>query len=230
MLQAIRVPHVSITRAVIGAALIAMGVLALMDVIGIFNFGAFVAVTWPLLFVVAGILVLANNTRNWLWGAVLIGAGTVSFLNVNNLVPFTVWEIFWPVVILLLGIRILTRTAAGDVMAPVHAANTTDQFALMSGSEQRIVSKSYTGGRATAIMGGIELDLREATIRDNATIEVFALMGAVDIKVPAGVNVKSEVIALLGGVEIKADTHATADAPLLIINGTVALGGVDVKY
>ncbi len=230
MQQGMSAQRVSVPRAVIGALFISAGVLALMDAIGLFHLGVFIAGTWPLLFVLAGVLSLISSAKNWLWGLVLIGIGAVSFLNINNVVSFTVWELFWPVVIALIGVQILTRPARGELKKAVGSVNTSDQFALMSGSGQRIVTDKYTGGKATAIMGGVELDLRESKIVSNATIEVFALMGGVNIKVPAGVAVKSEVLVLLGGVDVKADASAAKDTPLLIITGTVALGGVEVKY
>lgn len=222
--------NVSLSRIVIGALFIAVGVLALMGAIGTFNFGSFAAASWPLVFVVAGLLVFMSNRNSWLWALVLIGAGIVSFLNVNGIVSFNVWQLFWPIATVLIGIAIIRRASSKTEQGESRDIDRSDQFVFMSGSEQRIVSKQYKGGKATAVMGGIELDLRDSVIEDGATLDVFALMGGVDLKVPAGVIVKSEVLALLGGVEIKADTKAPADAPVLMLTGTVALGGVEVKY
>lgn len=220
----------SMPRIVMGALFIAVGVLALLGAVGAFDFGAFAASSWPLVLVVAGLLVFLSDAKSWLWALILSVAGVVSFLNVNDLVAFDVWSVFWPIVIVLVGVSIIKRSSSKELSGSALDIDRSDQFVFMSGSEQRIVSSNYTGGKATAIMGGVELDLRDAVIKKTATLDVFALMGGVDVKVPAGVVVKSQVLAILGGVETKADTKAAKDAPVLLITGTVALGGVEVKY
>ena len=131
MQQGTSVQRVSVPRAVIGALFISAGVLAFLDAIGMFRFGAFIASTWPLLFVLAGLLALTSGARSWLWGLILIGIGAVSFLNINSIVSFTVWELFWPVVIVLIGVQVLARPARGELKKAVSGVNTSDQFALM---------------------------------------------------------------------------------------------------
>ncbi|NCU31081.1 hypothetical protein EOL73_04380 [Candidatus Saccharibacteria bacterium] len=220
----------STPRIIMGSLFIVVGVLALFGSVGAFDFGAFAASSWPLILVVAGLLVFLSDTKSWLWALILSVAGLVSFLNVNSIVSFDVWSIFWPIVIVLIGVSIIKRSSSKDMPNSVRDIDRSDQLVFMSGSEQRVVSRNYMGGKATAIMGGVGLDLRDAVIKDRATLEVFALMGGVDVKVPAGVIVRSEVLALLGGVEIKADPKAAKNAPILLITGTIALGGVEVKY
>ncbi len=53
---------------------------------------------------------------------------------------------------------------------------------------------------AIAIMGGIELDLRFAQLTAPVTeIQIFALMGGVEVIIPPGVRVESEGFAFMGG-------------------------------
>ena len=103
-------------------------------------------------------------------------------------------------------------------------------MAWMSGTESRNTSKDYKGGKVTAIMGGVDIDLRNAVIKKNATLEVFALMGGVEVKVPRGWVVKSQAVVFLGGIENKADDVTKAGAPTLTLVGNVVMGGVEVKY
>ncbi len=86
--------------------------------------------------------------------------------------------------------------------------------------------------KVVAIMGGAELDLRSAVLSSGVTeIEVFVLMGGVEIYVPPGVRVESMGIAVMGGFESSAgDASATdPDQPVLRISGFAVMGGVDAR-
>jgi hypothetical protein len=84
--------------------------------------------------------------------------------------------------------------------------------------------------RVTAVMGGVELDFREADLLEGETvIEVFALMGGVSIVVPPHVDVQSGGTGLLGGFTGLSHRAREADAPLLRIEGVAVMAGVDVK-
>src|SRR5262245_15486957 len=57
--------------------------------------------------------------------------------------------------------------------------------AFLTGINRRITSSDFRRGEASAILGGIDLDLREATMQSNeATLDVSAIMGGVDIRIP----------------------------------------------
>ena len=85
--------------------------------------------------------------------------------------------------------------------------------------------------KVTAIMGGGELDLREAKLSPGVTeIEIFSLMGGVEILVPAGVRVECVGMAFMGGFSIRGgDTNEDPNAPVLRISGFVLMAGVDVR-
>jgi hypothetical protein len=79
-------------------------------------------------------------------------------------------------------------------------------------------------------MGGVELDLRNAQIKEGeeAVLDTFALWGGVEITVPENWRVVGQVMPLMGGFENK--TRASgASGPVLIVKGTAVMGGVEVK-
>jgi hypothetical protein len=41
----------------------------------------------------------------------------------------------------------------------------------------------FRGGELTAVMGGIELDLRNAGLQNEATLNVFAMWGGIELKI-----------------------------------------------
>jgi predicted membrane protein len=103
-----------------------------------------------------------------------------------------------------------------------------DLFVVFGGNERASVSQNFRGGRITAIMGGCDLDLRQASIADGeAVIEVLAFMGGIEIKVPDDWRVIVNVSPLLGGFEDK--TRKTGPAnKVLVLNGHAIMGGVEI--
>lgn len=83
-----------------------------------------------------------------------------------------------------------------------------------------------------AVMGGVELDFREARLAQGATeVMVVAIMGGVEIVVPPDIHVESGGIPLMGGFSHVAEEElqAAPDAPTLRIHGLAFMGGVEVK-
>jgi hypothetical protein len=103
--------------------------------------------------------------------------------------------------------------------------------AIMGASERKGAWVVPREMRVVSVMGGVGLDLREAQFAEGVTeIEVFALMGGVDILVPTGVRVEATGMGILGGFGISgADADPGPNAPVLRISGVALLGGVDAK-
>ncbi|MES2176773.1 MAG: DUF1707 domain-containing protein [Gemmatimonadota bacterium] len=86
--------------------------------------------------------------------------------------------------------------------------------------------------KAVAVMGGAEIDLRDARFAPGVTeIEVFALMGGVEITVPRGVRVELLGGAVMGGFASAAgeDPELDSSSPVLRVSGFALMGGVDVR-
>lgn len=131
---------------------------------------------------------------------------------------------------------------AGDALAPTreYSITSSDQVedrqyvvACMGGSSRRGRWTPARKNFAIAVMGGAELDFREAVFGPGVTeVQVFALCGGVDIIVPPGLNVESRGIALLGGFDHSADTPTASgdpSQPTLRITGVALMGGVGVS-
>jgi hypothetical protein len=103
--------------------------------------------------------------------------------------------------------------------------------ALMGGVTRKGAWVVPTTLRVIAVMGGVDLDLREAQFGEGVTeIEIFALMGGVGILVPTGVRVETTGMGIMGGFEVSgADADPGPDAPVLRISGVATMGGVDAK-
>jgi len=86
--------------------------------------------------------------------------------------------------------------------------------------------------KIVAVMGGAELDMREAKFSPGITeIDVFVVMGGVEISVPPGVRVEIVGSAFMGGFDADAGDASALDPsnPVLRISGVVIMGGVEAK-
>lgn len=84
---------------------------------------------------------------------------------------------------------------------------------------------------AIGIMGGVQLDFREAMLGPGVTeVAVFACMGGVEIIVPPEMAVEVDGVAIMGGFEHETDTvlNRDPDQPLLRVKGFVVMGGVGI--
>jgi predicted membrane protein len=118
-------------------------------------------------------------------------------------------------------------SAAPNSGEPVHAS----LFSLLSSSKRRWGKSVFRGAEATAFMGGCELDLRDALMSSGelAVVEVFVIMGGVNIFVPPNWTVSQEVVPLLGGVHDKTRSVPSNPAQHLLVRGTVVMGGVEIS-
>ena len=110
----------------------------------------------------------------------------------------------------------------------INGDSTFSSYAFMSGVETRNNSSSFTGGSASAVMGGVKLDFRDAAMQGNqATINVSAIMGGVEIHVPRTWEVVNHIVPVMGGVNNHTDQREATKR--LIIEGTVLMGGLDIR-
>ena len=100
--------------------------------------------------------------------------------------------------------------------------------AIMSGIVRRGLWKIPRRVRVVAIMGGVQLDLREAELPPGVTeIRAFIFMGGLDVRVAPGVRLETEGVAIMGGFEDRMDdSGAGRDAPVVRITGVAIMGGV----
>lgn len=105
----------------------------------------------------------------------------------------------------------------------------TTAVAFMSGVERGgawVVPKTF---RAIAVMGGVELDLREARFAEReVTIQTFAMMGGIEITVPDDITVQIEGFGFMGGFGRRGEGEGRPDGPVVRITGLAVMGGVDV--
>jgi hypothetical protein len=94
----------------------------------------------------------------------------------------------------------------------------------------------FCGGELEAIMGGIELDLRHASLRLGETyLDVKAVLGGIEIVVPSLWSIEIiPGVVIMGGISdarTPPPAAALASPPLrhLIIRAECILGGIEIR-
>ena len=117
------------------------------------------------------------------------------------------------------------------VIDPTRRAPERDLVVSVWGGTER--KGSWTPARtltAITVMGGAELDFREAVFATREVrVHVVAVMGGIEVVVPPGVRVEWAGVALMGGVSTPERMEPdTPDGPVVRISGLVLMGGVEV--
>jgi Cell wall-active antibiotics response 4TMS YvqF/Domain of unknown function (DUF5668) len=218
------------SRIVLGLGLVALGILFLLDQAGTIDAGEIIGDWWPVVIIAIGVVQLVGQPRAPVGPLIVVGIGIVLLLAQLDVVGDDVWRFVWPVALVIVGLVFLLRRPGRPAAAdrPEDVVGTT---AFFSGTEIVSSSQRFAGGSATAIFGGVELDLRRARLNpDGATLAVTAVFGGVDVIVPRGWRVETRGTPILGGVDNKIDAPPGGNGPVLRIDLTVLLGGAEIKH
>jgi len=225
-------------RTILGIILVLIGIFMIGRSLNIFPPGlADDLFSWPMILVILGILLLTSrpgSTSGW----ILLIIGAIFLLPRITHLPYSLREVFWPVVFIGIGLLILFKSLTG--MRRKNYAQTSgsttdyiDEVAILGGSDRKITSESFKGGQITSIFGGSQINLLHARLApgDNV-VDVFSLFGGSTLIVPRNWNVKVEVTSILGGFSDKrsvVESTGKQQEGILVIKGLALFGGGEVK-
>jgi predicted membrane protein len=220
-------------QVVFGLMIVAVGTLFTLDNLGVLDAREYLQF-WPVGLVAVGLLKLWHATRDghgWFGGLIFVVIGT--WMLIERIVYFTInARELLPLILVFLGGYMVWRGFGGQRRerdSDGHASFSA--LAIMGGVARRSSSQAFRGADLTAVMGGCEIDLRQASIAagTEAVIDVFAFWGGIDIKVPEDWTVVTRAMPVMGGVEDKTRAPQGATGKRLVIRGIVIMGGVSIK-
>ncbi len=101
--------------------------------------------------------------------------------------------------------------------------------ASMDGTVFEAKTKQLAEARATAFLGGVELDLMDADLVPGAHLTLRAVLGGIDVVVPAHWRVVVMGRAVMGGIGNLTDPDAAVEeAPLLLVDALAVMGGIEI--
>jgi predicted membrane protein len=223
---------------VLGLFIIVIGILFTLDNLDVLEAKEYFRL-WPAAIIAVGLtkLIQSESTPGRAAGIVFSLVGILWLLSNLRLIRFSIWD-YWPLILVAIGASMVWQafarnpniTLAGKPELADDPDSTINAIAVLGGVVRRCNCKDFKGGELTAIMGGCEIDLREADIQvEEAVIHTFAWWGGIEIKVPQDWTVVSRGFPLMGGF---ADTtHPPQGGPQkrLVIKGFAIMGGVETK-
>jgi predicted membrane protein len=169
-------------------------------------------------------------------GVVLMAVGGVFLMPLMFDWSFNWRGLFWPVILIAIGVVVIRKRNVCDFTNRSEIGSDTDyidDINIFGGGEKIINNKNFKGGKVTCIFGGTELNLLNSELAEGTNIiDVIAMFGGCVIIVPSDWDVRVEVTAVLGGVVDKRNhtpNYIVEPKKELIIKGTVAFGGCEIK-
>ena len=216
-------PRLSV-KFVAGVFFTLLGILLTLDNLDLIDADRFLAY-WPLFLIAIGLLKLQDRD-NRIPAIFAIAAGALLLLFTTDWVSFSIFDL-WPVALILAGLAILAH-AFGFRPSAITANSDSTILAVLGVRKEKVTSRNYRGGRIIAFMGGCELDLTHADMENGpAELEIFAMWGGIEIKVPEGWEVTGNILPVMGGADVR--TKAAPGGRKLVVNGFVMMAGVDIK-
>lgn len=227
---------------VIGAIIVLVGLGLLLDNMGIVQFHDLWQY-WPVFLIVYGVsrILSCQAVSSLVWGGAVALIGALLLLDNLDLIQFN-FSYVWPLAIIAFGLAMLVRaldrkrylegTPVAKEGAPAKSEPVLNIVAIFSGSRRVIDTPDFRGGEVVAIFGGVRLDLSRAAITiDKAVLDISAVFGGVEIRVPENWNVQTKGVGIFGGFDDKT-IHPKPDpnvkTPELEITGSAVFGGLSV--
>ncbi len=224
----------------IGVIIIVAGFLLLLSNTGFLPYELrHILFSWQMLLIGIGVISLFSN-ENRTPGIILIMIGGFFILPRIFDFPFNMWHLFWPLILIGVGVLILTKRLPNKGWNPrqqqVKSDNPSDGYVheenIFSGGKTRIVYQVFRGGHINCIFGGSELDLTQATLDEGVTeLEVNTIFGGVTLIVPADWRIQLKMTSIMGGFSdkrayVKENPDSTRG---LVIKGSTIFGGGEIK-
>lgn len=216
-----------------GLIFIVLGIGIVGDIVGAWELNLLFAGWWTLLLIIPAFLsIIGNGIR--IGNSICLVLGLALLACCRGYLP---WEVLYqmtgPVVLIIIGgvmvFKNLFHVGLGRVKVPNEKR--LDELVVFSG-KNLIINDPFYGMDGEAIFGGLTIDLRNAKIEENISIDAMAVFGGVDILAPANVVVKLSDISLFGGCSNHREYQPVSSEPVgptIYVNATALFGGVEVK-
>lgn len=218
-----------------GMILVAIGALWCLDVVGLLNFTLFFDGWWTLIIIVPSAIDLVTEKDKT--GSIIgLAIGVLLLLACQNIIDFDmILRLAIPIIIIAVGISIIFKSIF-DRRAREKArkikiekkGELKSYCAIFSGVKPNFDDTVFEGCEATAVFGGVELDLRHAHINEDVYIEVCCVFGGVKIMLPEGVNLRVSATGMFGGVSDKHGAKNSDTAATVYVDGICMFGGTNI--
>lgn len=225
-----------------GLVFVAVGIIFGGNALNIWDIDVFFPGWWTLFLIIPGLVSMVRYGFNWGSG-ILVIVGLILLFDALDIISSDImWKLVFPLILVVIGISILTSFFRSGTKKNIEDEEYTKSksykydstqypryTAILGGGDYKNNTEDLKGVVAEAILGGLEIDLRDAKITEDIVLELTAVLGGIDVYIPD--NVRVEIISgvpVLGGFEHKINRDALS-GPKVRIKYTAVLGGIEIK-
>ena len=226
------------SRAIFGIVLLLLGLVLIANQFDIIPYQIRdVIFTWQSILILIGVVMLSRKEKNFA-GYILIGVGVFFLIPRFVDFPFEYRGLFWPVLIVLLGILLIFRST--NIFGGFGERNIEHGFSddyiddinVFGGHNRKINSISFRGGKITSAFGGGTYDLTSAQLAPGINIlDQVSIFGGSKLIVPNEWDIKIDVVAIFGGFNDKRGKlpiQTSVSEKRLVIKGVAIFGGGEI--
>lgn len=219
---------------IIGIIFVAAGIIFGGNVLEVWDVDLFFDGWWTLFIIVPAVISMISSgihSSNLLTFVV----GVLLLLAAQGLFEFRLlWKLLIPAIFIWIGLTIIGKGFSKPRATPVPVKTVTNGScksftAIFSGQEHRFDNTEFTGATITCVFGGLDLDLRNAIIRNDVSISSTNIFGGTDILLPPYVKCVVDDVPVFGGTDMKFSSSPDENAPTVYIRSVSVFGGMDVK-
>jgi len=217
-----------------GLFVIIIGVIFLLGSLDKLDVGDVFSNYWPMILIFFGLVhLLSHNFQHAGGGIIMILIGGFFQLDKLDLIGTSIWNLFWPVLIIGVGLWILVKPGfkfkKGDI--PEIKDDDLGLSVILSGMKRRIESENFQGGKASVVLGSLELDFHPAQLaKEKAVVDLSVVLGEIKVFVPREWKVIVDTSSVLGEVNnMISPSSGGESSPTLFIKASAVLGEIKIR-
>jgi hypothetical protein len=204
---------------------------------------------WQMFLIAIGVYIGAKHSFRGVKWLIPIAIGTIFLITDITFSDISNAQIFWPVIIILVGIMMIVKPGRHDrerwrkrwgkdhrnyyENVQTSSEDVLDSVTIFGSLKKNVISKEFKGGESVSVFAGTELNLMQADINGRVVLELVQVFGGTKLLVPANWQIHSEeMVSIFGGLEDKRPLPSgmTADqSKVLVLRGTCLFGGINIK-
>lgn len=218
---------------ILGVLIVIVGIIFGGNNLGIWDIEVFFNGWWTLFLIIPAINSILRKgfeTGN----VILLGIGVLLLLNEWDIAFVArIKGLIFPIILVCIGVSIMSsnKKVKKKKIDNSYDFNEFPEYSAFFGGGDHINnSKNLKGLTATAIFGGLKIDLRGANITEDISIDVTSIFGGVDILVPEEVEVvEGSGVPVFGGFSNNVKNREVKGLHKVTVNHLTIFGGTEIK-
>jgi len=201
----------NIFRIILALVFVVFGLVALGNNLGWWSIDDLFLEWWPTILILIGLVTIFSPGGSWGGGIFLVFLGIVFLLHTHGI--YDISDLIWPALLMMVGIIIWPRRSRSSSDCSENEKGTYFKTAndnhvfnintVLTSRRETFRDEQLAGGHGSAILGSLEIDLRQVVPRESAYIEITAVFGNVKIIVPSDWKIEKFGSPVFGRVDDK---------------------------